>query len=364
MIQKQDILDRKVLGYILLFVLVAFLLSTSSAIFAKLGGRYQSFSWEALIGNVAFRYISKLVYILLAVAGVRYARLKFGLPNYLVVSLHVILGAGLSFFSVASQTIFGNLFYGFDDPITWEYISQSAVLGTDYNFFLYVCILVLVYAYYYFKNEQKALAHQAQLREQLLDAKIRALNAQIQPHFLFNTLNDISALVDLDPENAQNAISDLSDLIRKTMNISNERLIPLKDELELLNRYVQIEAMRFQDKLLFDMQIEKDMGLILVPPLILQPIVENAIKHGFSVGFDKLEIKIGIQTEQDYIVYLIANNGAPIDTSGANKGTGLSNINNRLAALYDKDYRFQIENAHNSGVRVQVEFPITNKIVP
>ena len=118
--QTQQILDKKIIQYILLFVLVAFLLSTGSAVLSKMGGRYQSLSWEALIANVAFRYVSKFAYILLAIAGVRYARIRFGLPNYLVVGLHILLGAGLTFYSVASQIIFGNLFFGFDDPLTWN----------------------------------------------------------------------------------------------------------------------------------------------------------------------------------------------------------------------------------------------------
>ena len=351
----RQILDKKVLLYILAFVLIAFVLSASSAILAKMGGRYQSYSWEALIANVAFRYISKFGYILLAIAGIRYARVRFGLPNFLVICLHIILGTGLTFFSVASQIVFGNLIYGFNDPLTWQYVTEGALMGTDYNFFLYFCILVLVYAYYYFKKQQSYQEQEAKLRAQLLDIKIQTLTAQIQPHFLFNTLNDISALIDIDPERAQNAISDLSELLRQSLQGSEQRLIALEEERNMLDKYVSILNMRFQEKVEIDIHQQTEIEQVQVPPLILQPIVENAVKHGFSMTHDQLKIAVHIRADEKRVNYRLTNNGQPFKKT-KDGGLGLRNIQNRLETLFGDDQGCSIENKDGLVV-VNVHFP-------
>lgn len=358
--KKILLLDKALLKYLLLFYGFAFGLSAFSGLLAKWQEMaYASFSWWGLLLNTVFRYTSKFVFIILAILLVRYLLEKKKISEGIGFLMHGLLGVLLTFYSVTSQVIFDNWYSGFNDPLTLDYIYSRAILGTDYNFFLYFCSVAIVYAYYYFKKHQEIELKESQLKTQLLDSKIRSLQSQLQPHFLFNALNDITSLIDVSPEKAQESIADLSELLRRTLQLNDSKFISLEEELELMHKYLEIERIRFLDRLKIRETVVGDIYGVLVPPLLLQPIVENSLKHGFSFDHDQIEIRIHISTQKGKLTIKISNNGKPLTEGREHYGIGLSNIITRLETLYAGNYFFELINeVDGKGVQTHIEIPV------
>ena len=146
----------------------------------------------------------------------------------------------------------------------------------------YTTVLGLSYALHYSRESQARAVKEAQLETRLVEARLRTLQAELQPHFLFNTLHAISSLVHTNPDGADRMISRLSDLLRLTFDRSGAARVSLQEELEFLQKYLEIEQTRFQDRLTVRFDVDPDTLDAEVPRLILQPLVENAIKHGVS----------------------------------------------------------------------------------
>ncbi|GAB5398823.1 MAG: hypothetical protein Aureis2KO_04080 [Aureisphaera sp.] len=360
---KLKTLDSALLKYLLLFYSFAFGLSAFSGVLAKWQEvAYKTYSWWGLILNTVFRYTSKFLFIIIALLVVRYLLQRKKIPEWMGLLFHGFFGILLTFYSVTSQVLFGNWVYGFEDPVTWEYIYPRAILGTDYNFFLYFCSVAIVYAYYYFKKQQEYALQESQLKTQLLDSKIRSLQSQLQPHFLFNALNDIAALVDESPEKAQDSIADLSEMLRRTLQLKDTKFITLAEELELLQKYLGIERIRYDNKLIVNTAVSEEVLQLLVPPLLLQPIVENSLKHGFSYDHDRLTIDIDIKEKSRKVVIDIGNNGQRLSHERDHFGIGLSNILTRLETLYQGDFRFEMKNREDgNGVQTSIEIPMRKK---
>jgi two-component system LytT family sensor kinase len=197
-------------------------------------------------------------------------------------------------------------------------------------------------------------------RRLLLQARLEALSSQINPHFLFNTLNSVSTLIRLDPEQARTMVSRLARIMRKRLQ-SPEHFTALRDEMEFIDDYLSIERVRFGDKLRVVKKIEPAAADIAVPSMLLQPLVENCIKHGISskVAGGTITISAGIaggrlrlEVEDDGV-------GIPAaDLAGVfSKGIGVSNVRERLEVLYGKDYRMEIDSAEGRGTRIEIEVP-------
>lgn len=353
-----NLLEKRVIKYLMLFFLVSFIISSVSAFFGKAEGiAFASYNWLELGMNLIVRYIFKFVFIFLAIILVRYLYQNNFILKWVSIFLHFIFAIVLTFYSVFIQVIASNLLLGTNDEVSWNYIYSSAILGTDYNFFLYFCSIAIVYAYYSFKRENDLAIKENNLKTQLLDSKISALQTQLQPHFLFNTLNDISSLIDISPEKSQEAIADLSDLLRKTLSLKNTKYILISEEIVLLRKYLEIEKIRFQDKLTFSFSASEDILSKKMPPLLLQPIVENSIKHGFSYDHDAIEITIEAFEERNHIVFYISNNGQAINHENMVYGTGIQNVITRLSTLYGTNFQFEMENTNEKTVRTLLKIP-------
>ncbi len=357
---RAKILDKVLIKYLLLFYSVAFLLSAFSGILAKWQGiALQTYSWGGLISNTVFRYSSKFVFVFLALLIVRYLLEKNWISEWMGLLLHGLFGMGLTFYSVSSQVVYSNWVHGLNDPLTWDYVYPRAIMGVDYNFFLYFCSVAIVYAYYYFKGKKEYELQESQLKTQLLDSKIRSLQSQLQPHFLFNALNDIASLVDHSPEKAQDSIADLSDMLRATLQLSDTKFITLEEELQLLQKYLEIERIRYDSKLVINTEVANEVKSYMVPPLLLQPIVENSLKHGFSYDHDNLEITITVNKREEKLLVQITNDGKSLSKNKDNLGIGLSNIITRLDTLYQGNFVFEMKNLSNGdGVQTVIEIPI------
>jgi len=227
------------------------------------------------------------------------------------------------------------------------------------HFLLFWGVLAAGFARDYFFRFRARERETAQLQTQLAEAKLSALHAQLNPHFLFNTLNAVSSLVERDPRGVRRMIARLSELLRYTLDGGNEHEVPLSQELSFLERYLEIMQIRFQDKLEIDMQIGDDARNALVPSLILQPLVENAVKH----GVDKIAApgKIGIRArrEVDQLVLTVTDNGpgpakiARLDDAGV----GLANTRQRLEQLYGSAQSLTLTDAPDGGTIARIVIP-------
>lgn len=187
-------------------------------------------------------------------------------------------------------------------------------------------------------NEQKEQEQRKTEAEQLVkEAELVKLRQQLQPHFLFNSLNSISALAGSKPDEARKMIQQLSDFLRGTLKKDEQKVVSLKEEMQHLNLYLEIEKVRFGHRLTIDIHVEHDLWNAMIPPLLLQPIVENAIKFGLYGTIEDIVVTVSAQTEAGYLFVEVKNPFDPqTQTAARGTGFGLSSIQRRLFLLYGR----------------------------
>lgn len=201
-------------------------------------------------------------------------------------------------------------------------------------------------------------AKTAELQAQLAQANLAALRSQLDPHFLFNTLHAISSLVERDPRGVRRMIARLSELLRSTLDGPHEQETPLHEELAFLQRYLEIMEVRFQGRLQVELRVESRALDALVPTLILQPLVENAVKHGVSKVDGVGRLIIAADRDDDTVRLEVRDNGPGLgDREDAPEGVGLRNTRARLAQLYGDGQRLTLEVAPEGGAAVIVTLP-------
>ena len=203
------------------------------------------------------------------------------------------------------------------------------------------------------------------LEMQLVQARLDALVGQLQPHFLFNTLHTISAFVLEDPKQANRMIARLSELLRQSFNRERGPLVTLEEEFELLDHYVAIQEARFGDRLRVTFRVDPRAATAVVPTLLLQPLVENAIRQGVAPNGNVAEIEIAATREGDRLHLAVRDNGPGVGTrpTAGNGGTGLglANTRARLQELYGPSHRFELTNAADgSGALATIEIPFSD----
>ena len=236
------------------------------------------------------------------------------------------------------------------------------VAVVEVNFLIYFAMIGIVNVYYYIKKVRNIEIQKAQIETHLANANLNMLKAQLHPHFIFNTLNSISALVEIDKEKSQNLIADFGDLFRDILEFKDENLIPLKKELEILDKYIAIISVRFSDHLSIEKEIENNVENERVPHMLLQPMVENAIKHGYGYNTTELKIRLKIYKNSRYLCIEIENNGELLKHTFEAllaRGTGLKNTQDRLKTLYGNDVDFAVENKKvGKGVFTFIKIPL------
>jgi two-component system, LytTR family, sensor kinase len=198
-------------------------------------------------------------------------------------------------------------------------------------------------------------ARAAELQAQLADARLDALRMQLNPHFLFNTLHAISALVERDPGGVRRMIARLSELLRHTIEARGAHEVPLRDELEFLRRYIEIMEIRFQGRLTVAVNADDRATEALVPNLILQPIVENALEHGASRAAGRGEVTITANVDGDDLVVTVQDNGPGL--SSTDEGVGLRNTKARLDQLYGDAASLTLTSPNGNGVLATLRIP-------
>ncbi len=198
----------------------------------------------------------------------------------------------------------------------------------------------------------------AQLETKLANARLDALKMQLHPHFLFNTLNSISVLMRDDAQAANRMLVRLSELLRVALKSESSQEVSLREELEFLRGYLEIEQMRFQDRLTVDFAVDKEALDAQVPNLILQPLVENAIRHGIAPLAGAGKIQIAARRENGFVELSVSDNGEGLkDSAKESGGIGLSNTRERLEKLYGENQKFEIASAAGGGLQVKIQIP-------
>jgi two-component system, LytTR family, sensor kinase len=231
----------------------------------------------------------------------------------------------------------------------------------DWEMMTYWAIVGLSHALRYYNEARDRELRESQLETHLVEARLQALQRQLQPHFLFNTLNTISALMHRDVDAADNMIAKLSDLLRISLQNVETQEVPLKQELDFLSKYLEIEQSRFRDRLTVVFDVQPDTLDALVPNLVLQPLVENSIKHGIAPRPTPGQIEIRSRRTGSLLELEVKDNGLGLSAARLtdfNRGVGLTNTRSRLQHLYGSSYRFEFRQPSGGGLSVLVAIPL------
>ena len=242
----------------------------------------------------------------------------------------------------------------------WVEFQRLFFLNFDWEMMTYWALVVLSHALDYHRESQERALTAAQFQARLAEAQLQALQQQLHPHFLFNTLHTISALMHRDTEAADAMLARLSDLLRLTLDRLGIQEIPLKEELDFLEKYLEIERTRFGERLIVNMAIEPETLDVSVPNLILQPLVENAIRHGIAPRIGGGRLHIVARRTGNRLWLMVRDNGPGLPAAkldALNKGVGVSNTRSRLQHLYPGTHKFEFHQPSDGGLAVTIEIP-------
>lgn len=289
--------------------------------------------------------------------------------------IYILVGGGILFSAihlVISTGVMTYLFVVFENP---EYADktyyESFVMSIEWDyplmtnsFLVYWLMVIIIFALDFYRKYKNQYIHNLELESQLTQSQLQTLKMQLQPHFLFNALNTISMMVRRKKEDqAVEMISGLSDLLRTTLTRQSDQFVSLKEELALIRKYLEIEQIRFKENIKVVYEIDKNTELASVPNLILQPIIENAIKHGLSKTMGEGMIKISTRLEEQNLNISVFNTSPYLNTDGEDgedhNGIGLTNTKRRLKQLYKDNFTFNIEYQEPIGVLLEMIFPIS-----
>jgi len=280
-----------------------------------------------------------------------------GRPRWRVVAAHLCGALVFSAVHVAGMLALRKLTYA---AVGLRYgvdsLAAQAFYELQKDLITYVVILVVIFANREFQVRRTGDLRAAELAAELDQARLKALTAQIEPHFLFNTLNAISNRMHEDVEAADRMISSLGSLMRAAYDSDNQVLVPLERELAWLKDYAAMMTERFRGQLSFDLKVEPGLEAVEVPRLLLQPLVENALRHGLPDGRGKLTVEVARQGSR--LAYTVSDTGVGIGGAGIKPGTGLSNVARRLELLYPGAHSLSLAPRQPTGTVATLSFPV------
>jgi len=244
--------------------------------------------------------------------------------------------------------------------------TMAACFRSYFGFGFYVDLIIATlivigtHALLYYQRFRASQLEEASLRAQLAQAQLRALKMQLHPHFLFNTLHSISSLVLEDPPKANSMIARLGDFLRLTLDHSDQQLVTLKEETEFVRCYLEIEQVRFGDRLTVEFKIEPATLGAEVPHLILQPVVENAIQHAIAPHAAPGRIQIAASRQNNSLRLEVSDTGLGLQRASngiEGHGVGLSNVRARLERLFGSNFSLEMTNGSSAGLTVTIEIP-------
>ena len=358
----QTLLSKRLVRFGLIFGVwtIVTLFFSSQAYVLMLNSREKQGSFvRDLLSQASICYLSAIATPLILWLARRYRIERHNWLRRLL--LHLLFSVGVvSAILVVNYPMF-MFFTGQAGRITPFGLFRFVYLNLDRWLFIYWVILMLSHALNYYNNYRKGELKASELRTQLVQSQLEALKMQVHPHFLFNTLHSISAMLSKDTEGARRMITRLGDFLRLTLENSGSMEVTLKQEIEFLNGYLEIERIRFKDRLTTDIRVDPEVLDVQVPNLILQPIVENAMRHAIGNSTSgRVEV---VAAPVDGVVRIeVRDNGPGIHAerildARRGKGLGLANTQARLEGLYGDAASFELSNDPSGGLVVILEIP-------
>jgi hypothetical protein len=279
------------------------------------------------------------------------------------VAIHVLFAL---LFAAAYGVIYAALLHGQmsvrGKPFVFGETLQKLLISYTFGSVgIYWLLLLGSQGWHYYQRYRERERRAAELEGQLARAQLQALRMQLNPHFLFNTLNTIAALIHDQPELADRTVTRLSELLRLSLDRSDTHEVPLRDELGFLERYLEIEQARFGERLRVDFVVPQELRDAFVPALVLQPIVENAIRHGIERREEAGRITIEARRQNGRLELIVTDNGPGLlsgQTTFQREGIGLSNTRSRLQHLYGDCQSVQLRQAKPEGIEVLISLPL------
>ncbi len=323
-------------------MLITFFINCFIAVFLYGIGYVDSLWFSFLLSHVIGFSISATIHLLLfLVRPQRYAR------------LYPTVGIGL-FCGLLIALFFIRIF--FDIPFNFALVGQLFFLGVSFG-----SVISLFFIIRKKLHETRSRLKDAQIKaltnkKNALEARLKLLQAQIEPHFLFNTLANIEGLLENDVETARSMLNNLTSYLRASLKKSRKTRISLNEELEMVRAYLEIFQIRMGKRLHYGIEIDEGAGAVSVPPMLIQPLVENAILHGLEPKIEGGEILVKVRRSQETIHLEVSDTGPGLADSGK-QGLGLANVRERLDIYYDGGATMEVRENHPAGVRVIMEVP-------
>ncbi len=291
-------------------------------------------------------------------------RFRLGRGNWPVrLLLHLVSSVLIALLQLVLSTAFAQLLESFNHrPFPFLMGLRFALaVKFHWNVLIYFAILGLSHALAYFRESRESELRATQLQSQLVQAQLQSLKTRLHPHFLFNSLNTISQLIFEEPESADRMITHLSELLRISLEASSAQEVPLRQELDILQRYLEIQKVRFGDRLTTLIDIDPGVCDALVPNLILQPLVENAIRHGIGPRSVPGRIEIHAQPQGPMLCLRISDNGVGLpkgSESSVKDGVGLGTTRERLQYLYGTAQSLALSSVPGGGLVITLVIPM------
>lgn len=326
------------------FIYTVFWMVLAAIQFALLRQNYEFPLWlatcDSILFTITFAILGMGLWYMVQYSG-KIQRNWFELVSYhltgVAFAMIIWIGAGtLIMQSVAA-----------DQPGYLEFLSHSVTYRVLAGALIYFLLLSVFYLLQNIKELQERMEREASLTAMLREAELNKLRAQIKPHFLFNSLNSVSALTLSDPPKAQQMVIKLSEFMRYSLSMAEESMSTLKNELYHAGLYLDIEKVRFSDRMLVEETIDETCDDWPVPAMILQPLLENAVKHGVYTLTTPSVIRLTVECRDKFLFIVITNQFDPETSSRKGTGTGLRNVSQRLATLYNRTDLITVNKTQN-----------------
>ena len=326
---------RRLLQAALIFsawTLIVLTFSVQAYVFAVARGRPDNFWHEFLVASSDWYIWAALTPLVLFFC----RRFRITPDNWVpTVLMHLIAGIAISFLQLAIQVRLNYILNPGYKMTYWRVLYFFSTFKGHINLLTYWVIVALNHGFYYYEQSRARELTWSRMEADLANAQLQVLNMQLHPHFLFNTLNSIATLISEDPQAARQMVLKLSELLRASLSKIDQPAVPLQQELELLECYISIEQTRFRDRLTIEKEIDSAALECEVPTMILQPLVENAVRHGIAKHKQADLISIVAQRANGRLLLEVRNRIGSVENNGLPpaRGIGLSNTRARLEQL-------------------------------
>ncbi len=318
----------------------------------------QQYKWnELVVGLLSYWYVWVLLFPFIVWLGRLYP-LEAG-PTARSLRRHIPAFIFVPVLHIAIYALFLHAVDGDERP----YLKTSIMLmksGLFFRYLTYAFLLATSYSIDYYRHYKDRELRTSRLEAKLVEAQLQTLKSQVHPHFLFNTLNAISSLMHKNVEAADEAISRLADLLRATLEVNGAQEVTLRQELDLLKQYVEIEKLRLGERLKVTMDVQQEAQEAMVPNLLLQPIVENAIRYGVSTQSRSGTVTVSARCTENRLEIRVSDDGPGLPEH-FEEGIGLGNTKARLRQLYGLNQSFLMTERSSGGLCVTLQIPLRNE---